>query len=82
MNSELRGAIYRKHMFYSQYTKNRNTKTWEKFRKQRNLETKLKKNSMKTYFLERCTGGAKMSTSGKLLNHFSLKKNVPQGIRI
>ena len=28
MNSELRGAIYRKHMFYSQYTKNRNTKTW------------------------------------------------------
>ena len=33
MNSELRGVIYRKHMFYSQYTKNRNTKTWEKFRK-------------------------------------------------
>ena len=30
VNSELRGAIYRKHMFYSQYTKNRNTKTWEK----------------------------------------------------
>jgi hypothetical protein len=40
MNSELRGAIYRKHMLYSQYTKNRNTKTWEKFRKQRNLVTK------------------------------------------
>jgi hypothetical protein len=42
MNSELREAIYRKHMFYSQYTK-----TWEKFRKQRNLVAKLKKNSMK-----------------------------------
>jgi hypothetical protein len=55
MNSELREAIYRKHMFYSQYTKNRNTKTLEKFRKQRNLVTKLKKNSMKAYFLERCT---------------------------
>jgi hypothetical protein len=55
MNSELRGAIYRKHMFYSQYTKNHNTKTWEKFRKQRNLVTKLKKNSMETYFLERST---------------------------
>ena len=36
MNSELRGAIYRKHMFYSQYTKNDSTKTWGKFRKQRN----------------------------------------------
>jgi hypothetical protein len=32
MNSELRGAIYRKHMFYSQYTK-----TLEKFGKHRNL---------------------------------------------
>ena len=42
-----------------QRSKNRNTKTWEKLRKQRNLVTKLKKNSMKTYFLERCTGGAK-----------------------
>ena len=30
VNSELRGAIYSKHMFYSQYTKNRNTKPWEK----------------------------------------------------
>jgi Pyruvate/2-oxoacid:ferredoxin oxidoreductase delta subunit len=29
-----------------------------KIRKQRNLVTKLKKNSMKTYFIERCTGGA------------------------
>ena len=47
MNSELRGAIYRKHMLYSQYTTNRNIKTWEKFRKQRNLVAKLKKNSMK-----------------------------------
>ena len=26
MNSELRGAIYRKHMLYFQYTKTRNTK--------------------------------------------------------
>jgi hypothetical protein len=50
MNSELRGAIYRKHMFYSQYTKNRNTKTWEKFRKQRNLVTKLKKEFYENLF--------------------------------
>jgi hypothetical protein len=26
MNSELRGAIYRKHMLYAQYTKQRNAK--------------------------------------------------------
>jgi hypothetical protein len=59
MNSELRGAIYRKHMLYTQYTKQRNAKTWEKFRQQRNLVTKPKKKSMKNYFLERCSGGAK-----------------------
>ena len=44
MNGELRKAIYRKHMLYSQYTKNRNNQTWEKFRgtyKVRNeIETK------------------------------------------
>jgi hypothetical protein len=50
MNSELRGAIYRKHMLYNQYTKQRNAKTWEKFRQQRNLVTKLKKKSMKKLF--------------------------------
>jgi hypothetical protein len=40
MNNELRGAIYRKHMLYAQYTKQRNVKTWEKFRQQRNLLSK------------------------------------------
>jgi hypothetical protein len=43
MNSELRGAIYRKYMLYTQYTKQRNAKTWEKFRQQRNLVTKIEK---------------------------------------
>ena len=61
-------------MFYSQYTKNRNTKTWEKFRKQRNLVTKLKKNSMKTYFLERCTGGAKNVNFWKTVKPFFSNK--------
>ena len=44
MNGELRKVIYRKPMLYSQYTKNRNNQTWEKFRgtyKVRNeIETK------------------------------------------
>jgi hypothetical protein len=61
MNSELRRAIYYKHMLYTQYTKKRNSKTGEKFRKQRNLVTKLKKISIKYYFLERCSVGAKNS---------------------
>ena len=35
MNKGLRGAIYRKQMIYSQYTKNRSEKNWEKFKKQK-----------------------------------------------
>ena len=50
MKSELRGAIYLKHMIYTQYAKQRNTNTWETFRQQRNLVTKLKKKSMKIFF--------------------------------
>jgi hypothetical protein len=43
MNGELRKAIYRKHMLYSQYTENRNNQTWEKFRQQRHFVNKLKR---------------------------------------
>ena len=74
MNSELRGAIYRKHMLYTQYTKQRNAKTWEKFRQQRNLVTKLKKKSMKNYFLERCSGGAKTCSFWTTIKPFFSKK--------
>jgi S-adenosylmethionine synthetase len=50
MNHELRRAVYRKQMLYSQFTKCESNKNWEKFRKQRNFVTKLKTKSMKTYF--------------------------------
>jgi hypothetical protein len=36
--------------------------------------TKLKKNSMKTYFLERCTGGAKIVNLLKTVKPFFSKK--------
>ncbi len=74
MNSELRKAIYRKHMLYTQFTKQRNSKTWEKYRNQRNLVTKLKKISTKNYILERCTGGAKNSNFWATVKPFFSKK--------
>ena len=46
-------------MLQNKYNKDKNTKTWEAFRKQRNLVTKLRRKSVNTYFIERCTGGAK-----------------------
>ena len=72
----LRGAIYRKQMLYSQYTKNRSSKNWGKFRKQRNLVTKIKRKSMKVYSLERCSGGSKSCEFWKTVKHlFSEKGN-------
>jgi hypothetical protein len=48
-------------------------------RKQRNLVTKLKKNSMKTYFLERCTGGTKNVNFWKTVKPFFSKKKCNSG---
>ena len=72
MNSELRSAMHKKHMLYSHLTKNKNVKTWDKYRRQRNLATKLKKKSMKNYFLERCTGGCKNSNFWSTMKPFFL----------
>ena len=62
-------------MLYSNYTKQRNGKTWETYRKQRNLVNKLKKNSMKNYFLERCSGGSKPCDFWKTMEPFFSKKS-------
>jgi hypothetical protein len=42
-HSKLRKAIYNKQMLRNKYEKYHTDKTWEAYRKQRNLVTKLKK---------------------------------------
>ena len=54
MNGELRKAINVKAMLKRKYHKCPANATWEKFRKQRNLVTTLKRNSLQKYFDERC----------------------------
>ena len=39
--------------------KNSNSKTWEKYRAQRNLVNKIQKKSVSTYFQARCVGDTK-----------------------
>jgi hypothetical protein len=58
-NRELRKAIYNKQMLRSKFEKYKTNKTWEAYRKQRNLVTKLKRKSVNTYFQERFAGGQK-----------------------
>ena len=62
MNQNLRNAIYKKKMYHNKFLKQKTDKNWETYRKQRNLVTKLKKTSIKTYFFERTAGGPKSST--------------------
>ena len=73
MNKELRGAIYKKKMYYNKFLQNKSDANWEVhvYRKQWNLVTKIKKNSIKTYFYERTAGGPKSST------FYSTIKNKP-----
>ena len=76
INGELRRAIHRKHMLYTNFTKNRNNLTWDKFRQQRNLVNKLKRKSMKVYFLERCSGGSKSADFWNTVKPFFFLKKV------
>jgi hypothetical protein len=59
MNKTLRNAVYKKRMTHNEFLKDKSNKNWEAYRKQRNLVTKLKKQSIRTYFYERCVGGPK-----------------------
>ncbi|KAK3099036.1 hypothetical protein FSP39_025464 [Pinctada imbricata] len=82
MNRELRKAIYVKHMLYSKYVKYRNSKTWEKYRQQRNLVEKIKRRSMSRYFIERCTGGHKSDKFWPTIMPFLSKKGNSNGTKI
>ena len=75
MNSELRRAIYKKKMLHNKYLKFRNKTNWELYRKQRNYVTKLRKQSIKLYFFERCSGGPKSSDFWPTIKPFLSSKS-------
>ena len=74
MNSELRSAIYKKRMLRNKYFKCRSSQNWEKYRKQRNYVTKLKRQSLRVYFFERCHGGPKSKDFWPTIKPFLSKK--------
>lgn len=49
-------------MYYNKFIKYKSDKNWEIYRKQRNLVTKIKRDSIKTYFYERTAGGPKATS--------------------
>ena len=55
MNNRLRKAVYKKTALRNKFRRFPNNANWEAYRKQRNLTTKIRKDSIKNYFFERCT---------------------------
>ncbi len=56
MNSKLRKGINVKNMLWRKYKKHRSQFHWEKYRVQRNYVTKLRKQSMNSYLMNKCNG--------------------------
>jgi len=76
MNKTLKQAIYKKRMLQNTYNKYKTSKHWEKYRKQRNLVTKLKRKSINTYFIERCVGGCKNKSFWPTVKPFLTNKGT------
>jgi len=74
MNSKLKKAVYRKQMLHNNYKKYRDTKSWELYRQQRNLVTKIKRESVKNYFIQRCVGGPKSKDFWPTIKSFLTNK--------
>jgi hypothetical protein len=66
----------RKKMYRKTFLENKSDANWEVYRKQLNLVTKIKKNSIKTYFDERTAGGPKSSTFYSTIKPFLSNKGI------
>ena len=73
MNSEYRKVIYKTRQAHNTYLNNRSTKNWEAYKKIRNQKTKIKRNSIDIYFMERCSGGPKSKDFWPTINLFLSK---------
>ena len=82
MNGELRRSIFKKHMLFNKYKKFKTSSNWEIYRKQRNAVTKLKKQSMRCYFYERCAGGPKSKDFWPTIKPFLSKKGQGGGTSV
>ena len=57
-------------MPFNKFQNYRSACSWEKFRQQRNLVTKLKRKSVYQYFIERCVVGCKAKDFWPTVKHF------------
>ena len=74
MNQQLRKAIYKKQMLHNKYLHLKSKKNWETYRQQRNFVNKLRRQSVRNYFVERCTDGPKQKDFWPTIKPFLTNK--------
>ena len=80
INSNLRKAAYKKAMLFNKFNKWKTPANWEAYRKQqRNLTTKLKRLSIRTYFDERYTEGPTSKYVWPTVNPFLSNRGLLKG---
>ena len=76
MNSNYRKLIYKTRQAHNKYMKNKSKENWEQFGCLRNLKTKVKRESIQTYFSERCGGGPKSKDFWPTIKPFLSSKST------
>ena len=61
-------------MLFNKYNKIKSRDNWEKYRTQRNLVNKIKRKSIREYFIERCVGGPKQKDFWLTIKSFITNK--------
>jgi hypothetical protein len=72
MNQQLRKAIYKKQMLHNKYLHLRSKKNWETYCQQRNFVNKLRRQSIRNYFVECCTGGQPLADVKHTWQHIAI----------
>jgi hypothetical protein len=75
MNHELKSAIYKKCMLRNIFYKNKTDKNWEIYRTQRNLVTRIRRQSIRSYFVSKTDGVTNSRQFWKIMKPFVSDKN-------
>jgi hypothetical protein len=74
MHSELMKEMYKRNRLKNVYFKCRSPNNWEKYRKQRNYVTNLRRNAIRSYFRKKCSSASSPKDFWKCVKPFLSKK--------
>ena len=82
MNGELHRAVRVKTRLHNIYRKRPIKHNWERYRQQRNVTTNIRKNAIRDYFNNKCSGGPRNCNFWKTMKPFLTNKGAKDGSSI